>query len=143
MRHTRIKARKDRKARNSDGTLRRSNAPAKLTDRSLIARWVEAETVRLKREGFAFTAIAAYITAVGRGEKQPAIALPQVQWPANYQISAQACHKAYRAAMHRDPATEVADALEAEITNISLGGRLRSQLGEPRPSLVTISDARP
>ena len=79
MRHTRTKAHKDRKARHSVGTLRRSNAPAKLTDRSLIARWVEAETVRLKRQGFAFTAIAAHITGVAAAKKQPAIALPQVQ----------------------------------------------------------------
>jgi hypothetical protein len=40
--------------------------------------WVEAETVKLDRLGFSFNAIATHITAGGRGEKQPVIALPRV-----------------------------------------------------------------
>ena len=34
--------------RNSDGTIRQTNKPRVLTNRSIIARWVEAETLHLK-----------------------------------------------------------------------------------------------
>lgn len=110
MENVQVDARKDRRARNSDGTLRRSNRPAQLTDRTLMARFVEAETVRLKRWGLSFNSIAAHVTAVCRGEKQPVTPPPPgVQIPTNYKISAQGCHRAYYAAMNREPALQVAE----------------------------------
>ena len=60
-------------ARNSDGTIRNGRAPAKLTMRSVVARWVEAETIRRKQMGLSWDMIAEQITQVGRGLAQPAV----------------------------------------------------------------------
>ena len=57
-----------RKSRNSDGTLRRPNQPALLTQRSLLARWVEAETLHLKQSGTSLKAIADHIVGVAQGK---------------------------------------------------------------------------
>jgi len=70
----------------------------------LRARWVEAETIHLKRIGLTFDAIADQITRIGRGQAQPIVALPdRVTFPADFQISRQACHKAFRKAIAREP----------------------------------------
>lgn len=73
------------------------------------ARWVEAEVVHLKQMGLSsFEAIAAQITRVGRGHAQPITPLPDgLSFPSDYQISRQACHKACRKAIAREPALEV------------------------------------
>jgi hypothetical protein len=72
------------------------------------ARWVEAEVVHLKRMGLSFDAIAEQITRVGRGQTQPITPLPDgLSFPSDYQISRQACHKACRKAIAREPALEV------------------------------------
>ena len=52
--------------RNDDGTFRGKQAK-KLTERTLGARWVEAEVIRLKRLGMDFLRIADQITAIRRG----------------------------------------------------------------------------
>ena len=68
------------------------------------ARWVEAETIHLKRIGLTFDAIADQVTRIGRGQAQPIVALPGgVTFPADFQISRQACHKAFRKAIAREP----------------------------------------
>ena len=68
------------------------------------ARWVEAEVVHLKRMGLSFDAIAEQITRVGRGQAQPITPIPDgLSFPPNYQISRQACHKAFRKAIAREP----------------------------------------
>src|SRR5208283_149393 len=95
-------------ARNSDGTIRNARAPAKLTMRSVIARWVEAETIRRKQTGFSFCAIADHITAVGRGQAQPMVSLPLgIEFPPDYSITYRATAKAFEIAFNRLPRLEV------------------------------------
>jgi hypothetical protein len=68
------------------------------------ARWVEAETVRLKHLGLPFDAIADQITRVGRNQAQPIVAVPKdVSFPSDYTITKQACHKSFRKALAREP----------------------------------------
>ena len=72
------------------------------------ARWVEAEAIHLKRMGLPFDAIAQQITRVGRGQAQPTTPIPDgISFPPNYQISKQACHKAFRKASSGEPALEL------------------------------------
>jgi hypothetical protein len=95
------------KPRNSDGTVRRTNQPRLLTNRSIIARWVEAETLHLKRLGMSFQVIADHIAAVAHGQ-QPAMApIPEhAPFTEEYSISAQAVHRAFRRGIARLPNTE-------------------------------------
>ena len=79
-----------------------------VSEASLRARWVETEAVHLKRMGLSFDAIAEQITRVGRGQAQPITPTPDgLGFPPDYQISRQACHKACRKAIAREPALEV------------------------------------
>ena len=72
------------------------------------ARWVEAEVIHLKRMGLSFDAIAEQITRVGRRQAQPITPIPDgLSFSSDYQISRQACHKACRKAIAREPALEV------------------------------------
>ena len=72
------------------------------------ARWVEAETLRLKQMGLSFEAIAEQITRVGLGQAAPLLALPEgVTFPAGYRVTKQACHKAFRKALVREPSLEI------------------------------------
>jgi hypothetical protein len=56
--------------RNSDGTLCQANQPKQLTNRSLIARWVEVETLHLKRLGMSYQAIADHLARVAHGRQK-------------------------------------------------------------------------
>ncbi len=72
------------------------------------ARWVEAETIHLKRMGLSFDKIADRITRIGRGQAQAMVAMPEpITFPPDYEITRQACHKAYRKASAREPALEL------------------------------------
>jgi hypothetical protein len=72
------------------------------------ARWIEAETIHLKRMGLSFDAISEQITRVGRGQARPIVAMPEgLKFPPDYSISRQACHKAFRKAIAREPALAV------------------------------------
>ncbi len=72
------------------------------------ARWVEAETMRLKQMGLSFDAIAEQITRVGHAQATAMVAVPEgVTFPADYRITKQACHKAFRKALAREPALEI------------------------------------
>jgi len=72
------------------------------------ARWVGAEVVQLKRIGLSFDAIAEQITRIGRGQAQPITSVPDgLSFPPDYQISRQACHKAFRKAIAREPSLAV------------------------------------
>jgi len=74
----------------------------------LRARWVETETVHLKRMGLSFEAIADQITRVGRGQATAMVAIPDsLTFPPDYKISRQACHKAFTRAVAREPALAV------------------------------------
>jgi hypothetical protein len=99
-----------KKPRHSDGTIRRPNQPKKLTNRSLIARWVEAETLHLKRLGMGYQEIADHIVAVAHGERRAMVPIPQdIKFPSEYRISMQAAHRAFRRAIVRQPNAEAAE----------------------------------
>ena len=90
--------------RQPDGTWRNARRPVIVPEAVHKAHWVEAETVRLKHMGLSFDAIADQITRVGRGTGQPIVPVPKgVTFPSDYTISKQACHKAFRKAIAREP----------------------------------------
>ena len=95
--------------RNLDGTWRSMRKPIIVSEAVRRARWVEAESIRLKRMGFSFEEIAEHITSVGRGQAQPMVATSDIDFPADYQISKQACHRAFKKALTREPALEVVE----------------------------------
>ncbi len=99
-----------KKPRSSDGTMRRANTPKVLTNRSIIARWVEGETLHLKRLGMSFQAIADHIVEVAHGRQKAMVHVPQdAQFPEHYQISMQAVHRAFKRAIDRLPNAEAAE----------------------------------
>jgi hypothetical protein len=74
----------------------------------LRARWIEAESIHLKRMGLSFDAISEQITRVGCGQAHPIVAVPEgVKFGPDYTISRQACHKAFRKAIAREPSLAV------------------------------------
>jgi hypothetical protein len=124
------------KPRNSDGTMRQANNPKRLTNRSIIARWVEAETLHLKRLGMGYQAIADHIVEVAQGRRKAMAPVPQdAQFPERYQISMQAVHRAFRRAIVRLPNAEAAelrklDSERLEEMFLSLQAGIRK--GDPR-----------
>jgi hypothetical protein len=81
-----------------------------LTNRSIIARWVEGETLHLKRLGMSFQAIADHIVEVAHGRQKAMVAVPQdAQFPERYEISMQAVHRAFKRAIDRLPNAEAAE----------------------------------
>ncbi len=69
---------------------------------------MEAETIHLKRMGLSFDAIAERITGVGRRQKQAIVKIPDgVTFAPDFQISRQACHKAFKKAVAREPSLAV------------------------------------
>jgi hypothetical protein len=93
--------------RNSDGTLRRADRPRQLTNRSIVARWVEAETLHLKRLGMAFQTIADHIVEVAQGRQKAMVPISDgVVFSEDYRISTQAVHRAFRRAIVRLPNAE-------------------------------------
>ena len=74
----------------------------------LRARWIETVTIHLKKMGLSFDAIAEQITRFGRGQAQPIVAIPEgVKFGPDYTISRQACHKAFKKAIAREPSLAV------------------------------------
>lgn len=72
------------------------------------ARWVEAETIHLKKMGLSFDEISEQITRIGRGQAHPIVAIPEgLEFPPDYSISRQACHKSFRKAIAREPSLAV------------------------------------
>jgi hypothetical protein len=69
---------------------------------------VEAETLHLKTMGLSFQEIANQITLVGRGQVQPMTELAEgITFPPDYRISKQACHRAVKKAIAREPSLEL------------------------------------
>ncbi len=94
--------------RQPDGTWRGARQAVTLSERVLRARWVETETLHLKRMGVSLEAIAEQLGRVGCGQAQPLTSLPEgVRFPPGYAISRQAVHKALRRALAREPALAV------------------------------------
>jgi hypothetical protein len=90
--------------RQPDGKWRGTRQAVAASGAVLRARWVEAETIHLKRIGLTYDAIADEITRVGRRQAQAIVAIPEgVSFPVDFQISKQACHKAFRKAIAREP----------------------------------------
>src|SRR5713226_1737743 len=95
------------KPRNSDGTIRQTNKPRLLTSRSIIARWVEAETLHLKRLGMSYQLIADHIVGVAHGQQQAMVPIPEhAPFSDEYIISTQAVHRAFQRGIARLPNTE-------------------------------------
>ncbi len=91
--------------RQLDGTWRGVRQPLVASEKVLRARWLEAEVLQLKRMGLAFEAIAEQITRVARNQAQPLTAFPEgVRFAVDFAISRQACHKAFKRALARQPA---------------------------------------
>ena len=63
--------------RQPNGTWRGAGHPIVAPESVLRARWVEAETIHLKRMGLSFDAIAEQITRVGLGQAAPIVAIPE------------------------------------------------------------------
>jgi hypothetical protein len=96
-----------RTPRNSDGTMRRANQAKQLTERTILARWVEGETLRLKQLGMSYEAIADHIVGVAHGRQKAMVELPEaLEFPAGYRISLQAVHRAFARAITRLPNAE-------------------------------------
>ena len=94
--------------RQPDGKWRGVRQPVVASESMLRARWVESETICLKRMGLSFDAIGDQITAVGLGKATPMVAIPAgVSFPPDYGITKQACHKAFRKAIKREPSIEL------------------------------------
>lgn len=61
--------------------------------------------LRLKAIGLSFERIAEQLTRVGRGAAKPLTPMPAgLEFPPDYVISRQACHKAFSKAIAREPA---------------------------------------
>ncbi len=94
--------------RQPNGQWRGTRQPVVVSEAVLRARWVEAETIHLKRMGLSFDAIAEQITRVGRRQAQAIVTIPDgVTFPPDFQISRQACHKAFKKAVAREPSLAV------------------------------------
>ena len=94
--------------RQSNGTWRGNKQPTIVSESVLRARWIEAETIQLKRIGLSFDSIADQITRIGRRTAQAVVAIPEgVTFPPDFQISRQACHKAFRKAIAQEPSIAV------------------------------------
>jgi hypothetical protein len=94
--------------RQPDGTWRSSRKPVVVAEAVQRARWVEAETIHLKRMGLSLEAIADQIARVGRKQAPAMTPIPEgLTFPPDYTITRQACHKAFRKAIAREPSMEV------------------------------------
>ncbi len=94
--------------RQPDGTFRNARQASALSPVVLRARWVEAEAASLKRMGLAFDAIAEQVSRVGQHLAHPITPLPPgVTFPPDYTISKQACNKAFRKAIAREPSLAI------------------------------------
>src|SRR5450759_2262043 len=124
------------KPRNSDGTIRQTNKPGVLTNRSIIARWVEAETLHLKQLGMSYQAIADHIGRVAHGQQQAMVPIPEhASFAEDYRISVQAIHRAFKRGMARLPNAEAVelrklDSERCEDMFLSLQPGIRK--GDPR-----------
>jgi hypothetical protein len=94
--------------RHSDGRWRNTRVAVLVSEAILRPRWAEAETISLKKMGLSFDSIAEQLSRFGRGLAAPIVALPEgLKFPSDYSISRQACHKAFRKAIAREPALAI------------------------------------
>ena len=108
--------------RQSDGTFRGTHQPTTPSARTLRARWVESEVLKLKMLGTTFHAIAQQITKVGRGETQPTVEFPPgLTFPPDYSISAVACWRACQKALARGPRLRVQEMRDIDSDRLEEG----------------------
>jgi hypothetical protein len=125
-----------RKPRNSDGTIRRTNKPKLLTNRSRLARWGEAEILLGKRLGMSYQALADHIEGVAQGRRKAMVPVPtDVEFPPGYSFSMQGAHRAFLRGIVRLPNAEAAalrklDSERLEDMLLSLQPGIRQ--GDPR-----------
>jgi len=116
--------------------MRRANQPRLVTQRTILARWLEAETLHLKRLGMSYQLIADHIVGVAHRRQQAMVPIPeQVRFSADYRISAQAIHRAFQRAIDRLPNAEALelrklDSERCEDMYLSLQAGIRN--GDPR-----------
>jgi phage FluMu protein gp41 len=122
--------------RNSDGSIRQTNKPKRLTNRSIIARWIETVALHLKRLGMSYQAIADHIMAVARGQQKAMVPVPEdANFGEAYSISPQAVHRAFRRAIVRLPNAEAAELrkLDSErLEDMLLSLQTGIRQGDPR-----------
>jgi len=108
---------------------------------SVRARFVEAETLALKREGLSFVEIAAQITRIGRSQAQARTPMGGVTFPADFKISSQACHLAYHRVLANEPLMEIEALRKEQAARCeSFIGALRGAIenGDPRAIRVAL-----
>lgn len=101
-----------------------------MIERHLIAKWVRAETLSLKRTGYSLDAVAAHITQVGRGQVKPKVPLPpNVNFPLDYSISMKSIAQALKRAL-----AEIVPLSQQEMREL-LNQRLRDMLVKLQPRI--------
>jgi len=111
------------KKRHSDGRFRGSHRASELSARTIRARWVESEVLKLKMLGITtFHSIAQQITKVGRHEAQPVVEFPSgIDFPPQYSISAVACWRACQKALARGPRLRVQEMRDIDSDRLEEG----------------------
>jgi hypothetical protein len=109
--------------RHLDGKFRGSHQPSEVSARTIRARWVEAEVLKLKILGVpTFNVIAEQISKIGRGEAQPMTKFPPgIDFPPGYSISAVACWRACQKALARGPRLRVQEMRDIDSDRLEEG----------------------
>lgn len=109
--------------RHSDGKFRGSHQPSKVCARTIRARWVESEVLKLKMLGITtFHGVAQQITKVGRGEALPVVEFPPgIDFPQGYSISVVACWRACQKALARGPRLRVQEMRDIDSDRLEEG----------------------
>lgn len=109
--------------RHADGKFRGSHQPSEVSARTIRARWVEDEVLKLKLLGIpTFHAIAQQISKVGRGEAQPMAEFPPgIDFPPDYSISPVACWRACQKALVRGPRLRVQEMRDIDSDRLEEG----------------------
>jgi hypothetical protein len=112
-----------KKKRLSDGTFRGNHRATRPSPRTIRARWVECEVLKLKLLGVpTFHAIAQQITKVGRGQAQPVIEFPPgIAFPHDYSISEVACCKACKKGLARGPRLQAKEMRDLDTDRLEEG----------------------
>jgi hypothetical protein len=122
--------------RNEDGTFRNHHKVKTPSDKTIRARWTEAEVLRLKDEHLKTEAIANHITQVGRGQRQPLVPFPSgITFPPNFSFTHQAVSKAYNRAVDRIPkidAQRLVKQIDRDLENTLCGLAPGVHNGDPR-----------
>jgi hypothetical protein len=128
--------------RHPDGKFRGPHQPSEVSARTIRARWVEAEALKVKTKAVStFHDIARHITEVGRGEAQPVVEFPPgIKFSSGYSISAVACWHACQRALARGPrlrAQEMRDIDSDRLEEGILVTQKAVKQGDPQPLKIS------